>query len=76
MTRAAEECITLIARIVSPSRCYGFLKPLIEQEDFPVNLAAIKMFTQVIEEHQKDDIVAILPVMVPGLLQVLEDFGL
>lgn len=36
-----------------------------------MNLAAIKMFTQVIEEHQKDDISAVLPVMVPGLLKVV-----
>lgn len=70
VTRAAEECITLMARIVPPSRCHVFLKPLIECEDFPVNLAAIKMFTQVIEEHQKDDVIALLPDMVPGLLKV------
>jgi len=76
VTRAAEECISLLARFVAPDRCNKVLRPLIESEDFPVNLAAIKMLTQVVESCSRDDVLSLLPGTVPGLLKVFTHYYL
>jgi len=44
---------------------------MIDTEEYPVNLAAIKMMTQLVENSSNDAIVDFLPEMMPILLKVL-----
>jgi len=71
VTRAAEECAMLLARFIAPDRTIQVLLPMIESEEYPVNLAAIKMMTQLVENCSNDAIVDFLPEMIPVLLKVL-----
>ena len=74
VTRAAEECAMLLARFIAPDRTVLVLLPMIETEEYPVNLAAIKMMTQLVENSSNESIVDFLPEMIPILLKVLFRF--
>ena len=63
----------LLARFIAPDRTIQVLLPMIESEQYPVNLAAVKMLTQLIENSSGDAIGDFLPEMIPVLLKV---FGL
>ena len=74
MTRAAEECAMLLARFIAPDRTVQVLLPMIDAEEYPINLAAIKMMTQLIENSSSDAIVEFLPEIIPVLLKVSVSF--
>ena len=74
MTRAAEECAMLLARFIAPDRTVQVLLPMIDAEEYPINLAAIKMMTQLIENSGSDAIVEFLPEIIPVLLKVSVGF--
>jgi len=74
VTRAAEECAMLLARIIAPDRTIQVLLPVIESEEYPINLAAIKMMTQLVENCSNDVIIDFLPDMIPVLLKVSVTF--
>jgi len=61
----------LLARFIAPDRTILVLLPMIDTEEYPVNLAAIKMMTQLVENSSNDAIVDFLPEMMPILLKVL-----
>lgn len=70
MVRAAEEAAAMLASSISPEQCIKVLCPIIQSADYPINLAAIKMLTKVIERLPKEGLVQMLPEIVPGLIQV------
>ncbi|XP_076865034.1 CLIP-associating protein 2 isoform X23 [Brachyhypopomus gauderio] len=67
--RAAEETAAVLATSISPEQCIKVLCPIIQSADYPINLAAIKMLTKVIERLSKDNLQHMLPEIVPGLIQ-------
>uniref|UniRef100_A0A4W4GAA3 TOG domain-containing protein n=1 Tax=Electrophorus electricus TaxID=8005 RepID=A0A4W4GAA3_ELEEL len=67
--RAAEEAAAMLASSISPEQCIKVLCPIIQSADYPINLAAIKMLTKVIERLSKDGLLHMLPEIVPGLIQ-------
>ncbi|XP_066530154.1 CLIP-associating protein 2 isoform X3 [Hoplias malabaricus] len=69
VVRAAEEAAAMLASSISPEQCIKVLCPIIQSADYPINLAAIKMLTKVIERLSKDSLVQMLPEIVPGLIQ-------
>lgn len=64
----------LLARFIAPDRTVQVLLPMIESEEYPINLAAIKMMTQLIENSSSEAIVEFLPQMIPVLLKVRVSF--
>lgn len=70
MVRSAEEAATMLATSISPDQCIKVLCPIIQTADYPINLAAIKMQTKVIERVPKETLAQLLPEIVPGLIQV------
>ena len=70
VVRAAEETAAMLATSISPDQCVKVLCPIIQSADYPINLAAIKMQTKVIERVPRDGLQAMLPEIVPGLIQV------
>ena len=70
MVRAAEETAAMLASSISPDQCIKVLCPIIQSADYPINLAAIKMQTKVIERVPHEGLVSMLPEIVPGLIQV------
>uniref|UniRef100_UPI003AABB971 CLIP-associating protein 2 isoform X2 n=1 Tax=Centroberyx gerrardi TaxID=166262 RepID=UPI003AABB971 len=69
VVRAAEETAAMLALSISPDQCVKVLCPIIQSADYPINLAAIKMQTKVIERVSRDGLAAMLPEIVPGLIQ-------
>uniref|UniRef100_A0A668ABI8 Cytoplasmic linker associated protein 2 n=1 Tax=Myripristis murdjan TaxID=586833 RepID=A0A668ABI8_9TELE len=67
--RAAEETAAMLALSISPDQCVKVLCPIIQSAEYPINLAAIKMQTKVIERVPRDGLVNMLPEIVPGLIQ-------
>lgn len=60
----------MLATSISPDQCIKVLCPIIQTADYPINLAAIKMQTKVIERVPKETLAQLLPEIVPGLIQV------
>ncbi|XP_041433714.1 CLIP-associating protein 1-B isoform X9 [Xenopus laevis] len=69
VVRAAEEAASTLAGSIHPEQCIKVLCPIIQTADYPINLAAIKMQTKVIERISKESLHQILPDIIPGLLQ-------
>ncbi|XP_073677474.1 CLIP-associating protein 2 isoform X13 [Garra rufa] len=69
VVRAAEEAAAMLATSISPDQCIKVLCPIIQSADYPINLAAIKMLTKVIDRLPKEGLVQMLPEIVPGLIQ-------
>ncbi|KFU88442.1 CLIP-associating protein 1 [Chaetura pelagica] len=67
--RAAEEAASTLASSIHPEQCIKVLCPIIQTADYPINLAAIKMQTKVIERISKESLHQLLPDIIPGLLQ-------
>ncbi|XP_062302714.1 CLIP-associating protein 1-A-like isoform X13 [Osmerus eperlanus] len=69
VVRAAEEAASTLAGSIHPEQCIKVLCPIVQTADYPINLAAIKMQTKVIERIAKDSLPTLLPDVIPGLLQ-------
>ncbi|XP_061580035.1 CLIP-associating protein 1a isoform X31 [Cololabis saira] len=69
VVRAAEEAASTLAGSIHPEQCIKVLCPIVQTADYPINLAAIKMQTKVIERISKDSLVTLLVDIIPGLLQ-------
>ncbi|XP_074918650.1 CLIP-associating protein 2 isoform X17 [Chelonoidis abingdonii] len=70
VVRSAEEAASMLATSISPDQCIKVLCPIIQTADYPINLAAIKMQTKVIERVSKETLAQLLPEIVPGLIQM------
>ncbi|XP_059899297.1 CLIP-associating protein 2 isoform X25 [Gadus macrocephalus] len=68
VVRAAEETAAMLALSISPDQCVKVLCPIIQSAEYPINLAAIKMQTKVIERVPPEGLGALLPEIVPGLI--------
>ncbi|XP_051527317.1 CLIP-associating protein 2 isoform X34 [Myxocyprinus asiaticus] len=73
VVRAAEEAASMLATSISPDQCIKVLCPIIQSADYPINLAAIKMLTKVIDRLPKEGLLQMLPEIVPGLIQGYDD---
>lgn len=69
VVRAAEEAAATLAGSIHPEQCIKVLCPIVQTADYPINLAAIKMQTKVIERIGKESLLQLLPDIIPGLLQ-------
>ncbi|XP_040909109.1 CLIP-associating protein 2 isoform X9 [Toxotes jaculatrix] len=69
VVRAAEETAAMLALSISPDQCIKVLCPIIQSADYPINLAAIKMQTKVVERIPRESLISLLPEIVPGLIQ-------
>lgn len=76
MVRAAEEAAAMLAQSISPDQCIKVLCPIIQSADYPINLAAIKMQSKVVERVPRDGLINLLPEIVPGLIQVIQRHAL
>ncbi|XP_072875701.1 CLIP-associating protein 1 isoform X8 [Chlorocebus sabaeus] len=69
VVRAAEEAASTLASSIHPEQCIKVLCPIIQTADYPINLAAIKMQTKVVERIAKESLLQLLADIIPGLLQ-------
>ncbi|KAM9341805.1 CLIP-associating protein 1a [Pholidichthys leucotaenia] len=69
VVRAAEEAASTLAGSIHPEQCIKVLCPIVQTADYPINLAAIKMQTKVIERIAKESLLQLLAEIIPGLLQ-------
>ncbi|XP_053525027.1 CLIP-associating protein 2 isoform X6 [Artibeus jamaicensis] len=69
VVRSAEEAASVLATSISPEQCIKVLCPIIQTADYPINLAAIKMQTKVIERVSRETLNLLLPEIMPGLIQ-------
>ena len=68
--RAAEACAATMAGVLPPEMVVRVLNPIIKTGDFPVNQAAIKMLTKVVEKQTPDTMEIHVAEVMPGLLKV------
>ncbi|XP_016094354.1 CLIP-associating protein 1-like isoform X7 [Sinocyclocheilus grahami] len=69
VVRAAEEAASTLASSIHPEQCIKVLCPIVQTADYPINLAAIKMQTKVVERIARESLHQLLPDIIPGLLQ-------
>ncbi|XP_078184136.1 CLIP-associating protein 1 isoform X31 [Callithrix jacchus] len=69
VVRVAEEAASTLASSIHPEQCIKVLCPIIQTADYPINLAAIKMQTKVVERIAKELLLQLLADIIPGLLQ-------
>ncbi|XP_046714453.1 CLIP-associating protein 1-like isoform X2 [Silurus meridionalis] len=69
VVRAAEEAASTLASSIHPEQCIKVLCPIVQTSDYPIDLAAIKMQTKVIERIPEESLYQLLPDIIPGLLQ-------
>lgn len=70
VVRSAEEAASTLASSIHPEQCIKVLCPIIQTADYPINLAAIKMQTKVVERIARESLLQLLADIIPGLLQV------
>lgn len=73
VVRNAESCANTIAMTLAPPMVIRVLAPLIQTGEYPLNLAAIKMLTKLIDCCGRDPVFKYLPDLMPGLIQVTVD---
>ncbi|XP_052805187.1 CLIP-associating protein 1-like isoform X9 [Mya arenaria] len=73
VVRAAEECAATLASYIPPAQITRILIPIIQTAPMPINLAAIKMQTRVMEQLSQDQLLPLLPDALPGLLKGYDD---
>lgn len=69
VVRSAEEAASTLASSIHPEQCIKVLCPIIQTADYPINLAAIKMQTKVVERISRESLLQLLADIIPGLLQ-------
>uniref|UniRef100_A0A8C1RN96 Cytoplasmic linker associated protein 1 n=1 Tax=Cyprinus carpio TaxID=7962 RepID=A0A8C1RN96_CYPCA len=69
VVRDQEEMASTLAVSIHSEQCIKVLCPIIQTAGYPINLAAIKMQTKVIERIPQDSLIQLLPDIIPGLLQ-------
>ncbi|XP_054279467.1 CLIP-associating protein 2 isoform X5 [Macrosteles quadrilineatus] len=69
VVRSGETCANMIATTLPADAVIRVLTPLIQTGEYPLNLAAIKMLTKLVDACGRDPIMAHLPDFMPGLLQ-------
>ncbi|XP_055072419.2 CLIP-associating protein 1a isoform X7 [Misgurnus anguillicaudatus] len=69
VVRAAEEAASTLAGSIHPEQCIKVLCPIVQTADYPINLAAIKMQSKVVERISKESLHQLMPDIIPGLLQ-------
>ncbi|XP_076879411.1 CLIP-associating protein 1-B [Brachyhypopomus gauderio] len=69
VVRAAEETASTLASSIHPEQCIKVLCPIVQTADYPIDLAAIKMQTKVIERIPQESLRQLMPDIIPGLLQ-------
>ncbi|KAM9824509.1 CLIP-associating protein 2-like [Neosynchiropus ocellatus] len=68
-----EKTASILALSISPEKCVRLVCPVIQTADHPVNLAAIKMVTKVVERIPPENLVSLMPEIMPGLIRCFED---
>lgn len=71
--RTAELCAATAAVVLPGDQMVRILKAVISTSQMPVNLAAIKMLTKVIEKQTSKTIVPLLGEIMPPLIQAYDD---
>ena len=70
VVRAAEACAATMSGLLPPEMVVRVLNPIIKTGDFPVNQAAIKMLSKMVEKQTADSMEPHVGEVMPGLLKV------
>jgi len=73
VVRAAESCAATMAGVLPPDMVVRVLNPIIKTGDFPVNQAAIKMLTKLVERQPKETMMLHIAEIMPGLLKAYDN---
>jgi len=73
VVRAAESCAATMASTLPPDMVVRVLNPIIKTGDFPVNQAAIKMLTKLVEKQNPENMSVHLQEIMPGLVKAYDN---
>jgi len=73
VVRAAESCAATMAGVLPAEMVVRVLNPIVKTGDFPVNQAAIKMLTKLVEKQTPESVEVHLAEIMPGLLKAYDN---
>jgi len=73
VVRAAESCAATMAGVLPAEMVVRVLNPIVKTGDFPVNQAAIKMLTKLVEKQTPESMEVHLAEIMPGLLKAYDN---
>merc|ERR550519_3270904 len=73
VVRAAEACAATMSGVLPPEMVVRVLNPIIKTGDFPVNQAAIKMLSKLVEKQTADTMEPHVGDVMPGLLKAYDN---
>jgi len=73
VVRAAEACAATMSGLLPPEMVVRVLNPIIKTGDFPVNQAAIKMLSKLVEKQTADTMEPHVGEVMPGLLKAYDN---
>merc|ERR1719507_2890734 len=73
VVRAAEACAATMAGVLPTDMVVRVLNPIIKTGDFPVNQAAIKMLSKLVEKQTADSMEPHVGEVMPGLLKAYDN---
>ncbi|XP_037092973.1 CLIP-associating protein 1-like isoform X3 [Pollicipes pollicipes] len=73
VVRAAEQCAAVLAGRLPPDSVVRVLNPLIQTGEYPVNQAAIKTLTRLMEQHSRQLVAGCLSEIMPSLLKAYDN---
>ncbi|XP_043239649.1 CLIP-associating protein 1-B-like isoform X2 [Amphibalanus amphitrite] len=73
VVRAAEQCAAVLAGRLPAESVVRVLNPLIQTGEYPVNQAAIKTLTRLMEQHSRHLVISCLPEIMPSLLKAYDN---
>merc|ERR1719150_773837 len=73
VVRAAEACAATMSGLLPPEMVVRVLNPIIKTGDFPVNQAAIKMLSKLVEKQTADTMEPHVGDVMPGLLKAYDN---
>ncbi|XP_067003312.1 CLIP-associating protein 1-B [Anabrus simplex] len=73
VVRAAETCAATMGTVLPPDVVVRVLNPLIMTGEYPVNLAAIKMLTKLVENKSREVVEPFLADVMPALIKAYDN---
>ncbi|XP_037090623.1 CLIP-associating protein 1-like [Pollicipes pollicipes] len=73
VVRAAEQCAAAMAGRLPPDSVVRVLNGLVQTGRYPVNQAAIKTLTRLVEQHNRELVLGFLPEIMPSLLKAYDN---
>ncbi|ESN96016.1 hypothetical protein HELRODRAFT_189071 [Helobdella robusta] len=71
--KSADDCTSVLSRVIPTDQLVSILNPITITADYPMNLAAIKLETKVVQNADAGRVKEIMEIITPGLVKGFEN---